>query len=206
MLQIEAMNLGKKFLRRHVFKNFNYVFNSGKAYAVTGPNGSGKSTLLQLLCGYMMPSSGKVVYKVKEKFIDSEDYYKFCSISSPFLELIDEYSVSELIRFQRGLKPMIMEDPAEIAAYFQLGNEQHKPIKYLSSGNRQRVKLALAFCSKTEVLLLDEPTQNLDLNGLALYKKAMSDFAADRLVIVSSNDEREYGFCEEQINIEEYQK
>ncbi len=204
MLNIEAENLSKKFLRRFVFKNFNYNFTEGKAYAVTGSNGSGKSTLLQILCGYMMPTQGKVIFKLKEEIIDEESHFKFCSVTSPFMELIEEYSVAEHIRFHSNLKPMLMEDPKVIADFFQLQSELNKPVKYLSSGNKQRVKLALAFCTDSKVLLLDEPTQNLDNRGLDLYLRAVENFAKNRLVVISSNDEREYGFCDEIIRIEDY--
>ncbi len=204
MLTIEAENLGKKFLRRFVFKNFNYRFTEGKAYAVTGSNGSGKSTLLQLLCGYMMPSQGKVIFKNNDLIIEEEEHFKFISIASPFMELIEEYSVAEHIKFHAALKPMIVDDTATIAETFQLQSELHKPIKHLSSGNKQRIKLALAFCTDSKVLLLDEPTQNLDSKGLALYLQAIEKFTKERLVMVSSNDEREYGFCSEIIKIEDY--
>ena len=99
---------------------------------------------------------------------------------------------------------MLVKDTDEIGEVFQLGNELNKPIKYLSSGNKQRVKLALAFCTDSKILLLDEPTQNLDNRGLALYLNAIEKYTKERMVIVSSNDEREYGFCKEIIKMEDY--
>lgn len=204
MLSIEAENLGKKFLRRFVFKNFNYRFTEGNAYAVTGSNGSGKSTLLQILCGYMMPSQGKIIFRDDETPVDEEEHFTYCSIASPFMELIEEYTVAEHIRFQAKLKPMILKDTEAIGEAFLLQTELDKPIKYLSSGNKQRVKLALAFCTDSKILLLDEPTQNLDSKGLALYLQAIDRFSSNRLIIVSSNDEREYVFCKEVIRMEDY--
>lgn len=204
MLHIEAENLSKKFLRRFVFKNFNYQFTQGNAYAVTGSNGSGKSTLLQILCGYMMPSQGKTIFRHNDKVIDEEQHFSFCSMASPFMELIEEYTVAEHIVFHSKLKPMLLKDTEEIGTTFQLENEMNKPIKYLSSGNKQRVKLALAFCTDSAVLMVDEPTQNLDQRGVDLYLGAIEKFAKNRLVIVSSNDAREYGFCKDVIRIDEY--
>ncbi len=205
MLCIEAENLSKKFLRRFVFKNFSYQFVEGISYAVTGSNGSGKSTLLQLLCGYMMPSNGKVVFKDGECTIAEEQHYEYCSIASPFMELIEEYTVTEHINFHSKLKKMLL-NVDEVGAAFQLESELNKPIKYLSSGNKQRVKLALAMGSDSRILFLDEPTQNLDSKGLDLYLQAIEKFSKGRLVIVSSNDPREYGFCKELLTIEDYNK
>lgn len=204
MLQLEVKNLSKKFLRGYVFKNFTYQFHSGNSYAITGSNGSGKSTLLQILCGYMMPSQGNISLKEEGLEIAEESQYKFFSISSPFMELIEEYTVAEHILFHSKLKPMLVNNGNEIGAVFQLEKELNKPIKYLSSGNRQRVKLALAFCTNSKIILLDEPTQNLDNRGLDLYLQAIEKYTKQRLVIVSSNDAREYGFCNETIKMEDY--
>lgn len=204
MLHLEVENLSKKFLRGYVFKKFNYHFSDGNAYAVTGSNGSGKSTLLQVLCGYMMSTQGKITLKDREVIIEEELQFQYFSIASPFMELIEEYTVAEHIHFHSKLKNMLVKDTDEIGEVFQLGNELNKPIKYLSSGNKQRVKLALAFCTDSKILLLDEPTQNLDNRGLALYLSAIEKYTKERMVIVSSNDEREYGFCKEIIKMEDY--
>ncbi len=204
MLHIEAENLSKKFLRRFVFKDFNYSFVEGKSYAVTGANGSGKSTLLQILCGYMMATKGKTIFRNDNVLVDEEEHFKYCSIASPFMELIEEYTVVEHIIFHAKLKSMLITDSNEIGSIFQLENELKKPIKYLSSGNKQRVKLALAFCTNCKVLLLDEPTQNLDNRGVELYLGAIERFTKNKLVLVSSNDEREYEFCDEIIKIDSY--
>jgi ABC-type multidrug transport system ATPase subunit len=85
-----------------------------------------------------------------------------------------------------------------------LTNATHKQIRYYSSGMKQRLKLAQAFFSKTEVLLLDEPCTNLDANGIKLYESLIEKYSQNRLVIVSSNDLNEYEFCSERISIEDY--
>ena len=69
---------------------------------------------------------------------------------------------------------------------------------------KQRLKLAQAFFSNTSVLLLDEPTTNLDEEGIAIYKKLWSDHTANRLIIISSNDKAEYDQCNEVIKIGDY--
>ncbi len=76
-----------------------------------------------------------------------------------------------------------------------------KQIRYYSSGMKQRLKLAQAFFSDTPVLLLDEPTTNLDGPGITMYQELIQDFARERLVIVSSNDPVEYSFCKTVIDM-----
>jgi len=85
-----------------------------------------------------------------------------------------------------------------------LHHSEHKAIKNFSSGMKQRVKLALAFCSDTQILLLDEPTSNLDQQGVEWYLSLIEQCSSNRLVIVCSNQEQEYGFCDERINVEDY--
>ena len=79
-----------------------------------------------------------------------------------------------------------------------------KPIADYSSGMKQRVKLAQAIFSDTPVLLLDEPCSNLDQQGVGQYNSWIEQYSKDRLVIIASNDEREYHFCKERIRIEDY--
>ena len=82
---------------------------------------------------------------------------------------------------------------------------RHKEIRFFSSGMKQRLKLALSICSNTPILLLDEPTTNLDAQGIAWYRDLMQQFSdKNRLVIVASNIEHDYDFCEKQLNILDY--
>jgi len=69
---------------------------------------------------------------------------------------------------------------------------------------RQRTKLALACCTNTPLLLLDEPTSNLDQQGMKWYRSLITNFTADKLVLVGSNQENEYSFCDNLIRITDY--
>lgn len=69
---------------------------------------------------------------------------------------------------------------------------------------KQRLKLAQAFFSNAPILLLDEPTTNLDADGIALYQNLITNYTAQKLVIISSNVKQEYDFCEEKIEIGKY--
>jgi len=81
-----------------------------------------------------------------------------------------------------------------------------KMIRYFSSGMKQRTKLALAFCADTPMLMLDEPTSNLDAQGVDWYLNLVTQFTNNRLTIICSNQPNEYGFCSELINITDYKK
>src|SRR5690606_22272553 len=101
-------------------------------------------------------------------------------------------------------KPLQGFSVKKIIEFTGLQNSTHKQIGDFSSGMKQRVKLAQAFFSDTPILLLDEPCTNLDEAGVSQYQEWIQDFTKNRLVIIASNDPREYFFCKEKIQIEEY--
>ncbi len=200
---VRLSNVGKRFNREWIFRNCNYQFQSGKSYAITGANGSGKSTLLQVIAGSLTHNEGTIAISNKQQAIGNEQLYQHIAIAAPYLELIEEMTAIEMLQFHAGFKQLTHSIP-EILQAISLQNAAHKQIRYYSSGMKQRLKLAQAFFSNTPILLLDEPTTNLDTDGIALYHQLIKNHTADKLVIVSSNDKQEYEFCEEVVKIGEY--
>ncbi|MBL7698476.1 MAG: ABC transporter ATP-binding protein [Chitinophagaceae bacterium] len=199
-MQISLSETGKRFNRDWIFRKFSFQFVSGASYAITGPNGSGKSTLLQIIAGAIVTSEGSVKYTSGDKVIDGDIIYRHISIAAPYQELIEEMTLSEFLVFHQKFKPFLAGySVKDIAEMVNLSASAGKQMRYYSSGMKQRAKLAQAFFSDTPVLLLDEPCTNLDEDGIALYHRLISEFSADRTVIVSSNSHEEYGFCKERI-------
>jgi ABC-type multidrug transport system ATPase subunit len=208
-MKISLINAGKRFNRDWIFRNFNYDFTAGTAYAITGPNGSGKSTLLQIIGGAMMMSEGSTKYEVgsQKSEIPVEQTYQYISIAAPYLELIEEMTITEFLQFHGQFKSFLPNFSIQkIIAAIGLETAAHKQIRYYSSGMKQRVKLAQAVFSNVPCVLFDEPCTNLDANGIALYHELINDYCSNRLVIVSSNDEQEYSFCQERISILNYKR
>ncbi len=196
---------GKRFNRDWIFRHFNYTFESGKAYAITGPNGSGKSTLLQALSGGMMINEGNIKWATINKQVAEENVYQQISICAPYLEVIEEMTLLEFLNFHSGFKPFLSGISTEyIINAIGLEKAVDKQIRYYSSGMKQRVKLAQCIFSDSAIVLLDEPCTNLDATGIELYHRLINLHCKDRLVVVSSNDEVEYSFCQEKINISDY--
>ena len=199
-MQILLSETGKRFNRDWVFRNFSYQFHSSGTYAITGPNGSGKSTLLQVIAGAVVPSEGTVTYKTDKKAIEADNAFRFLSVAAPYQELIEEMTLSEFLQFHKKFKPLLNSlSVTDIISMINLEASANKQIRYFSSGMKQRVKLAQAFFSDTPVLLLDEPCTNLDEDGIQLYHRLIEKYTTNRIVIVSSNDTGEYGFCREKI-------
>lgn len=206
-MKITLQNIGRRFNRDWIFRNIDYTFTSGETYAILGPNGSGKSTLLQVLNGSLAPSTGDIKYFLDDNPIEIDTVFKHVSLAAPYLELIEEFTMDEMTNFHFKFKSYRagMNKDAVIDL-LNLQGGRNKMIKYFSSGMKQRLKLALAFCSDTPMLMLDEPTSNLDTQGVDWYLNLVQQFAADRLTIICSNQLHEYSFCEHQLNISDYKK
>ena len=128
--------------------------------------------------------------------------YRQVSICAPYLEVVEEMTIKEFLLFHQGFKPFLKGIGIdEIITTLGLENAANKQIRFYSSGMKQRVKLAQCIFSDTAIVLLDEPCTNLDIPGIELYHRLIEQHCKDRLVIVSSNDEVEYNFCREKINM-----
>ncbi len=206
-MNINLHNTGKRFNREWILRNVNYQFLQGKSYALTGANGSGKSTLLQIIAGATLHSEGEISWQMQtgNTTLSTELAYRQIAIAAPYLDLIEEMTANEFLAFHSSFKPLT-KSFTEILSVVGLQKAGDKQIRYYSSGMKQRLKLAQAFFSDTSVLLLDEPTTNLDEEGIAVYKRLWKENTANRLVIVSSNDTTEYENCEAVIRIGDYKQ
>ena len=206
-MKISLTDAGKRFNRDWIFRHLTYEFSAGRSYAIIGPNGSGKSTLLQVLSGSMQVNEGNIQCSIINAQCSSEEMYKYVSICAPYLEVVEEMTLIEFLNFHSGFKPFLASITAEkIISILGLENAVNKQIRNYSSGMKQRVKLAQAIFSDVPVVLLDEPCTNLDSAGIQLYHDLINNYCKNRMVVVSSNDEVEYGFCKARININDYKK
>jgi ABC-type multidrug transport system ATPase subunit len=194
--------VGKRYRKQWVFRELTQEFDGPGRYAILGRNGAGKSTLLRLLGGLQSASEGKVTFEHHQKNIAANDIYRHVSLCAPGLELVEELTLRETLEFHFAFKsPLAGLTVPSIIELAGLQNAACKPLADFSSGMKQRVKLAQALFSDTAIVLLDEPCTNLDDAGVEQYNEWVSRFGNDRLVIVASNDEREYRFCEHRLEL-----
>lgn len=204
-MKINLEHIGRRFNREWIFSDVNYVFETGTSYAILGANGAGKSTFLQLISGSLSSSEGVISYSKEGALLNSELVFEHLSMAAPYLELIEEFTLNELIDFHFQFKKYRSGlDRLQLIELMGLKRSEFKAIKHFSSGMKQRVKLALAFCSDTEMILLDEPASNLDQQGLEWYLSLVKEFSADRMLIICSNQIQEHSFCINQLNIADY--
>ncbi len=206
-MNIKLEGIGKRYNYEWIFRKLDYEFTVKEPVVILGSNGSGKSTLLQILTGRSLQSEGTIKwFDDSGKEIDSEVIFKQVVIAAPYQELIEEFTLLECLDFHFSLKQSINGlKPAEIIEILQLERAKRKPVRYFSSGMKQRLKLGLAILSVADILLLDEPCSNLDQAGMNWYANMVEKFGKDRLIVVASNNQvNEYSFCTRKLNINDY--
>lgn len=205
MLKIHLEEASKRFQYEWIFRNLSLELTQGNSLAITGSNGSGKSTLLKCLCGAIPITSGKIDYQLDGKSISETDWFSFLTISAPYMEVPEEFTLEELLNFHFKFKhPFEGISTKAIIEQLYLSQHASKPIGQFSSGMKQRLKLGLALFSDVPLIFLDEPTSNLDRKGIQWYHKMIEQFGKNRILVICSNEPREYEFCEQKIVLEDY--
>lgn len=195
-LTISAEAIGKRFGRNWIIRDFTGSFASGEQIGIKGRNGSGKSTLLRMLCGQLTPSRGALNFQLDGQEVKTADFYQYVSWTGPYLEIVEELSIADFLRFHFGMKPLRaglqLED---VPALLELEQVRNRKLSDCSSGMRQRVLLGSALYADTPLLLLDEPTVTLDEDAIAWFHGQLANQGAGRLVFVASNDADDLAGC-----------
>jgi ABC-type multidrug transport system ATPase subunit len=204
-MKIVTNNLCKRFNREWIFRNLSLEFLPSKTYAIRGPNGSGKSTLLQILWGQMPPSEGSISYSNENGLVPPSDVFRSLAIATPYMDLIDELTLQEMVKFHFGFKPRRKaQSDEEVIESLEIPYARKKLISNFSSGMRQRLKLGLAFHTQSEVLFLDEPTTNLDKKSINWYWENLTPLLGNMMTVIASNQDAEYPPLAEKIDILQY--
>lgn len=198
-MRIEIDKVSKKFGSQWIFRNISATFDSNQSYAIIGANGSGKSTLLKIISGIVTPNEGKAVYTSAGKNIPSEEIYRQLSYSAPYLDLPEELSVAEIIALHQSMRPFKGISATELLKAIDIAPD--KEIRDCSSGMKQRVKFALAYYTESQILLLDEPTANMDHHWRDWTLDLVKSDKQERITIICSNEPVEYGFAEVKVRL-----
>ena len=203
---VTLVEVGKQFTRNWIFRNLSLSISTPQKIAVLGQNGSGKSTLLQILSGHLSATEGIVQFSNEGKQIEPDEVFRRISIAAPYLELIEEFTLREIVDFHfRFKKPVLNHSSKEIIELMELEKAKEKVFKYFSTGMKQRAKLALAILSDVDLVLIDEPLTNLDKEGGLWYRKMVEEYLVKKSVAICSNHNApEYEFCDQVMNINDY--
>jgi ABC-type multidrug transport system ATPase subunit len=207
-MKIQLEQIGKRFNTEWIFRDVTFSFEENSVSAILGRNGSGKSTLLQVIAGNLHPTSGSISYTLDGKIIPGEQIFHYLAMVAPYLEIIEDFTLKEMLEFHFSFKRFLPgHDISTVTGLLEFPAMKHKQIRQFSSGMKQRLKLALAICSEVPMLLLDEPTMNLDANGVDWYLGLIKQFAGNRTVIICSNlHQTESAFASKSLQIEDFKK
>ena len=185
---IEAKEISFKYKRKAVFKDLSLSFGKGKVYGLLGKNGAGKSTLLYLMTGLLQPQKGKIFYNdenvskrlpsvLNDLFIVPEEFAlpniplkMYMSINKPFYPKFDEEQLKKNL------------------SHFELDDSLNINLGSLSLGQKKKVFMSFALATNTSLLIMDEPTNGLDIPGKSQFKKFIASCMDDeRTVIISTH-------------------
>ena len=153
----------------------------------------------------MPHSEGLINYEINQKTLTIDNFYKHLVVASPYLELIEDFTLTEIIEFHVKFKPFKNNlSTTDFIEFIELPKAKNKEVKFFSSGMKQRVKLGLAFWSDCEILMLDEPTSNLDAHATDWYLRNVQTYSQNRILLLCSNQPSEYEFCKNILNIQDY--
>jgi ABC-type multidrug transport system ATPase subunit len=200
-MEIEALEIAKKFEHRYIIKDISIRIKSAEKWAILGNNGSGKSTLLKIISGYSTPSKGTIHWRLNNQEINRDNLPKYLSFASPLLSLPQEATVYECLSFQHSLKKLSVE-PIDALNLLWLNEHKHKQVSKLSSGMQQRLKVGAAILQQTTLLFLDEPCTNLDASGVEWFNQMINDYALNKTIVVATNQPAlEAAFAEKNFKI-----
>jgi heme exporter protein A len=185
--------VGKRFGPRVVFSDVSSSVTSGQILTITGPNGSGKSTLLRIAAGLMAPSAGKVAISSSGQNLEPFERQSNIGYVAPDLILYRELTGVENLRFFARLRGIDLPR-ADLGALLEkvgLKGRGKDLVGAYSSGMRQRLKYAFALMHAPPILMLDEPTANLDEFGAAIVRQIVDEQRQLGLVVIATNEASE---------------
>lgn len=200
-IKLQAENLTKKFDRRIIFEKVNFELSPGSSIAITGRNGSGKSTLMKILARLLGQTSGNVEILEDNKKVRFEQFYKYIGFVSPYLNLYDEFTGYENLKIISDIRSSGHENIDNVLKRVGLFPRRNDLVKIYSSGMKQRLKIAFSILHDPTVLLFDEPTSNLDVEGVGIVDDIASEYRKNKILIIATNDEHEKSLCSGELNL-----
>lgn len=203
---LKAKEITKTFGRRLIFERISFAYDENGVFGISGSNGSGKSTLVKIIAGLLSPSNGNIIHQSRDKEIIPEKLHNYIGFVSPYLVLYEEFSAWEnLIYFARIRGVRFEKERVEkLLDHFLLLNRKDDPVKTYSSGMKQRMKFIFALTHNPDLLILDEPTSNLDEEGKSSVYNIVKEEGEKNIVIIASNEKTDLDLCSDIIHLEEY--
>ena len=188
---IEVRNLVKKYGNHLAVDHLSFTVEQGQIYGFLGPNGAGKSTTMNIMTGYIGATEGEVLINGHDVLKEPELAKRSIGYLPEIPPLYLDMTVTEYLVFAAELKKIhkaeIPEAVGEVIELARLEDVEHRLIKNLSKGYKQRVGLAQAMLGFPEIIILDEPTVGLDPKQIIEIRELIRELGKNHTVILSSH-------------------
>lgn len=188
-MTVETKNITKLFGKQKALDNVSFAIKKGELVGFLGPNGAGKSTMMKIITGYLPFDSGELFINNQKILSDNIEIKKSIGYLPEQNPLYTDFYIKEFLEITAGFYHLKNKKQrvAEMIELTGLGDEQHKKIRALSKGYRQRVGLAQALIHDPSILILDEPTTGLDPNQLEEIRELIRQIGKEKTVMLSSH-------------------
>jgi heme exporter protein A len=203
-LTLSANGIGKVFAGRTIISGISFSLQSMHSLGLTGRNGSGKSTLLKILAGVLSPTSGDVTLEESGREVPQGERFRHIGFVAPYLQLYDEFTAMENLEFTASIRGA-GKSRGELENLLELVNllpRKSDLVRTYSSGMKQRLKYAFALVHKPPILFLDEPTSNLDRDGIAIVREIVREQKKRGILVIATNDQEDLQFCDALVSVE----
>ena len=203
-VSFQVSSLRKDFNRRSIFPDVSFSLRERDSLVITGCNGAGKSTLLKVLAGVLSSTQGLINISIEGNEIHSIDRFQCIGFVSPYLQLYEEFTAWEMIELIRNIRGVGVstEFLKELLNRVNLYERRDDFLRTYSSGMKQRMKYACALVHQPPILILDEPTANLDKEGSAIVLRIVQEQKERGIVVIATNDEEEIPWCGKRISLD----
>jgi heme exporter protein A len=203
---LSADSINKTFGRRLIFKNISFKLNLSTIFGISGPNGSGKSTLVKIIANIISPSAGRIIHNLNGSEIKPGKLHNHIGLVSPYLVLYDEFTAYENLNYFSEIRGISFnkERVDSLLNKFLLFNRRNDLVKTYSSGMKQRLKFIFALMHSPQLIILDEPTSNIDDEGKEVVYELVKEEGNKNIVIIASNEKSDLSLCSEIIDLNDY--
>ncbi len=196
MWKVAGNRISQSFNNREILSDLCFEIKSQNSIVITGPNGSGKTTLIRIICNLLRPSSGDVKFYFDGNELSSTELYSNIGLVGPYLQLYNNLSALENYSFFAKIRGFNVDIPffKSLMAKTGLAGRELDELRTYSSGMLQRMKYVCALLHKPEILVLDEPTANLDEEGSEIVYQIMEKQKQEKILILATNEPGEIKF------------
>ncbi len=201
---VKLDSVSKSFKKDSVLTDVSVEFEQGKIYGIVGKNGAGKTVLFKVIAGFLRPTSGHVYVKDKEIGVNS-DFAEDIGLIIETPGFLSQYSAYKNLEYLASIRNKITEkEIREAIRLVGLDDKSKKKVGKFSLGMRQRLGIAQAIMENPELIILDEPMNGLDKNGIAIVKDLLRKLKEEgKTIIMASHYAEDMEICDEVFEMED---